>query len=76
MNLFNLLIAGEVCNFGLNKRDKDLTAAIDDFVSLAKKGHDINDEDLQSHVFWYNDLENLSTIEKNYIRKCVEGRLK
>lgn len=75
MNAFDLLIADEVCHFSTSPRDESINAAISDFVSLARAGENINNSELQDAVFYYNDLENLSMIEKDYIRRTVERKI-
>ena len=72
MTAFDLLIANEVCDVLSNSRKANLDAAIQDFINLAKEGHDIHDIDIQKTVFFYNDLTNLTHTEKEYIRKNVE----
>ena len=72
MTAFDLLIANEVCNVLSNSKKTNLDAAIKDFINLAKEGHNINDDDIQEAVFFYNDLTNLTRTEKEYIRKNVE----
>ena len=72
MTTFDLLIANEVCNVLSNSKKANLDAAIKDFINLAKEGHNINDDDIQEAVFFYNDLTNLTRTEKEYIRKNVE----
>lgn len=72
MTAFDLLIANEVCGVLSNSKKANLDAAIQDFINLAKGGHNINDDDIQETVFFYNDLTNLTCAEKEYIRKNVE----
>ena len=72
MTTFDLLIANEVCGVLSNSKKTNLDAAIKDFINLAKEGHNINDDDIQEAVFFYNDLTNLTRTEKEYIRKNVE----
>ena len=72
MTAFDLLIANEVCSILSNSKKANLDAAIKDFINLAKEGHNINDDDIQEAVFFYNDLTNLTRTEKEYIRKNVE----
>jgi len=72
MTAFDLLIANEVCGVLSDPKKAKLDAAIQDFINLAKEGHNINDDDVQETVFFYNDLTNLTHTEKEYIRKNVE----
>lgn len=57
-----------------NRKDR-IESAIKDFVNLHKNGFNIDNDDSQEAVLFYNDLDILSEAEKQYIAREVRKEI-
>jgi hypothetical protein len=59
----------------LDTRESRINAVINDFVTGARRGEDINDGEFQFIVFDKHDLNDATPAELNRIKRAVEHRL-
>lgn len=62
-------------NFGYMVHTQQLMDAVNDFVTLYRKGEDINDKYIQQQVFDRNISDDLSSDDIKYITTEVEKRI-
>lgn len=62
-------------NFGYMAHTQQLMDAVNDFVTLYRKGEDINDKYIQQQVFDRNISDDLSSDDIKYITAEVEKRI-
>ena len=56
-------------------RQTKINAIINDFITAAKNGYDINDVDLQNFIFNKYDLDDLTVKENQYITRTVQRKI-
>lgn len=76
MRLDYFLYMNEAEGTGLvNTRQARIEAAIKDFVMMAKKGYNIDNDDIQAAILEDYNLQDISTKEANYIARKVRAKL-
>ena len=59
----------------VDTRESRINAAIKDFVIMAKKGYNIDNDDVQAAILEDYNLQDISTKEANYIARKVRAKL-
>lgn len=59
----------------VDTRESRINAAIKDFVMMAKKGYNIDNDDVQAAILEDYNLQDISTKEANYIARKVRAKL-
>ncbi len=76
MKLDYFLYMNEAEGTGLvDTRTAHINAAIKDFILMAKKGHNINDDDIQAVILEDHHIEDITPEECAYIAKKVSERI-
>lgn len=59
----------------VSTRESAINATINDFVSMANRGYNINDDDIQTMIFDRHNLQDLSEKEIQHIIRKVNARI-
>lgn len=59
----------------VSTRESAINATINDFVSMANRGYNINDDDIQTMIFDRHNLQDLSEKEIQRIIRKVNARI-
>lgn len=59
----------------VDTRESRINATIKDFVMMAKKGYNIDNDDIQAAILEDYNLQDISTKEANYIARKVRAKL-
>ena len=75
LNYFLYMAESEGLNEIVTTRRTKINAIINDFITAAKNGYDINNIDFQNYIFNKYDFKNLTTKESQYIAQAVQKRI-
>lgn len=75
LNYFLYMAEAEGFDDLVTTREARINAAIKDFIIMAKKGYNIDNDDIQAAILEDHKLQDISTKEAEYIARKVRSKL-
>lgn len=75
LNYFLYMAEAEGFDDLVTTREARINAAIKDFIMMAKKGYNIDNDDIQAVILEDHKLQDISTKEAEYIARKVRSKI-